>query len=614
MLTKLLAGVTSIIKNFKYAYPGSFDPWTRGHLSVITSFLDKDPEANIEVIIGNNPSKKALFSPEDRKFIIEQSIPEQYKHRIKVIILEDVVANYMYTQNIPYFIKGVRDAKDFEYENNLALLNSQLPGSPMTLLIPQTDTSLNIVSSSNLKLLANIGIRLERYAPAFVREGLKLTTTKKMFVGVTGGIASGKSTFCTELAEYAKTQETTMHHINMDKFGHQILTQTENVPPLFTGIRRQLADIFGRNIMQADGTINRKALGEIVFQDREKLDIMTNLLLEPILFLLAEEINSLSQGIIVVESAILMDRNLSELVDDNIVHVNVDQDVQIKRMLSARNYTQEQALRRIDSQLSLDQVRQKIRTAQEYDFDRLYMDVNSSTQFDIKQAYRKLEKEYLFRFNIRRNKDLFIPSELAFNDDNIFIKTITNAYNESTRSYHNIKHITDMLTEYQKIKHMLQNPEEVYLAIIFHDFIYDPQSKKNEEDSANYAVAFLRDNLKDTQGIDLELVGRLILLTAKHGTKELEEMELTEDEKLFLDIDMAILGSNPNRYAEYENGVKQEYRTIYSEEDYINGRKAFLSSLLGKPVYLSDHYRFKLQNHARQNIKSAIDSLSIYLQ
>ena len=596
-------------QRFRYAYPGSFDPWTKGHLSVVINFLSKNSEDCIDIIVAHNPDKQGVFTPEDRAFFIQKSIPAQFSSRVRISIVSGVVANYMYAQDIPYIIKGYRDSADFEAETRLAEINSQLFGSPMTLLMPQTESSLSIVSSSNLKMLANLGIRLDRYAPGSVREAVKLKTTGKMFIGVVGGIASGKSTFCKKLSANAKQGDIDIHHINLDDLGHIIYSETENVLPLYSKIRKQLVDIFGPSIQNPDGTINTKALGDIVFDDKALLDRLTNIMLEPILFLMAEKINRLGSGLILIESAILLDRNLSELVDENIVHVHVSPEEQIRRMMTVRNLSQEQAQKRLASQLTASDIQAYIDKQQKTDFGRLNLKIDSSVPVDIEETFARLEREYFARFNTRREGSLFIPEGLTFRDNNSFFRLITEKYNSAERHNHSLLHIEEMLTEFHRIKHLLKNPLEVYLAIIFHDIIYDIQSQSNEEDSVNFAREWLSSNLTTTD-INIDCVVKLILLSKKYGNASLTQAELSEDEKIFLDMDMSIFGARLNRVLEYDEGVGKEYKSKYPVEVYNPERLKFLRSLQGQPLYLSGYYQNRLGEKATENLEQLIQALS----
>ena len=588
-------------KGIKFCFPGSFDPWTRGHLSVITSFLSRDPDENIEVIIGKNLTKKGTFTPEERKFIIEKSIPQEFLGRVKVTVVDGIIANYMYQKNIPYFIKSIRDTKDYDYEFELAQVNNQLYGAPLTLLIPQVNGSLSTVSSSNLKMLANLGIKLDKYASGFVREILKMKSSQKLLIGVTGGIASGKSTFCTELVRYAADKDLKIYHINMDNLGHDIYSDARP-SPLFKKIREQTINVFGETICNSDGTINRKILGEIIFASQEKLDRLTEIMNEPILFLLSEKLKKIDKGIILIESAILIERKLTELVDDNLILIHASQEVQIKRMQTSRALTKTQALKRIWSQGTYQQNRQTIESIHINDFDRLFMDISTDATVDISTAFKKLETEYYRRLEVRRIGPLFIPQDINFDNDRTFFAIIKQYYTESQRAYHTLQHIEEMLLWFQKVKHLLKYHNEFYLAIIFHDIIYDIKRKDNELASAEVAKKYLSEHLQDGHSIYIDKVVNMIKLTAEHGKNF--DKELTVDEQLFVDIDMTIFIADKNRLLEYEQGINKEYSQVYSAEEYKKSRLDFLKSI--EKVFISQYFKERYEEIALQNIKFII--------
>lgn len=598
-------------KVFKHAYAGSFDPWTKGHQSVVESFLKKDADANIEIIIGRNPGKKnQLLKDTDRAFVIRKGISEEFLPRIKVSIVDGLIADYMYEQNIPYFIKGVRDEKDFREEINLANLNSQLFGSPMTLLIPQVQAGLSDVSSSNLKLLGNLGIPMNRYANAYTRELMKMKTTGKLFIGITGGIASGKSTFCKRIKEYSSKGSVPVQVINMDELGHIVLEDKEPMP-LFSKARNQIARLFGADVILEDGTVNRQELGRKVFGDTQKLESLTNLLSEPIMYLLAKEIRAAVKGIVFIESAILIERKITELVDDNIIHVHTNVDTQISRMEESRGLTREQAEKRISSQLSAEELAKNIAVIQNGNFDRLYMPVDTSdqlTQDDVEDIYQQLVRQYNRRKEARRTEFLFIPEELRVKDENLFFEHISQYYRETHRGYHDLKHIAEMLNHFQTYRARFSHPLEVYLAILLHDALYDPAEKDNEKQSARLVNGFINQHVLNDD-IQREMIKDLIELTALHAD---EISRIDEESKIFLDMDMAILAAPRNRLIEYEQGVKKEYSHVYSEEEYIDGRRIFLESLLKKksPIYLSSLFRDKYESTAEENIRYVLSQLA----
>ncbi len=584
---------------FKFAYPGSFDPWTKGHLSVLVSFLERDPDANVDIIIAKNPEKHGMFSPEERKFIIEKSIPLRFRNRIRVSIVARVVADYMYENNIPYFIKGIRDEADYRYESSLASLNSQFYGSPMTLLIPQIHSDLGDVSSSNLKMLTNLGISLDRYANAFVREILKMKTSGKWIIGVTGGISTGKSTFCRKLQEFAKDKEIKIFYLDMDQFTYQVLNEKIHPLPLFQKIRSQLAYEFGPCVLNEDGTINRKELGDIVFSDQSKLDKLTNIMTEPLLYLMGKEIHSFGPGIILMESAILFDRNLTELVDENIIFLHVDNNTQIQRMQSLRKLTQEQSQKRIDSQISLENVKLWHEEIGKEQYDRLFAEQRGDVSFETESLYQSLQAEYLFRQEVRRTRFLFLPKGISFKNDSAFLNEMEEHYTSKTRFYHNLFHIKEMLLLYLRIKHLLTNPAEAYLAIVFHDIVYIPQSLENEKASYQFAQEYISRNLVFPE-IELPRVEKMIECTGFH-TKE--SHSFSGDEEIIMDMDIAILASEKFRLLEYERQIFQEYSTIMTKQEYQKKRLEFFQALLKKRHIFSSSYFFsRYEESAQRNL------------
>lgn len=145
----------------------------------------------------------------------------------------------------------------------------------------------------------------------------------------------------------------------------------------------------------------------------------------------------------------------------------------------------------------------------------------------------------------------------------------------------------------------IEHVTDVFVAVLFHDAVYDPARSDNEAASAllarEHAPAYF-------PGVDLGRVERLILLTARHG--KLDGTQLSAEERLFLDVDASVLGADPSTYRAYADGVRLEYEPVVGRMKYTFGRKAFLMSLLAAPrIFLSDRYRGRLEARARENVK-----------
>lgn len=173
------------------------------------------------------------------------------------------------------------------------------------------------------------------------------------------------------------------------------------------------------------------------------------------------------------------------------------------------------------------------------------------------------------------------------------------AYADPPRAYHHFGHVEEVMEQHAIAP--IGNPLETALAVLFHDAVYVPGRPDNEGQSAELAR---RSIVKHGVPGDIERVAHLILLTAKHGG--LVPADVDTDAALFLDCDMAVLGSSPERFAAYDRSIREEYSQV-PDDLYAAGRRAFLGKVLAKErIYLSDFFHERLDAAARQNLRNAI--------
>ena len=110
-------------------------------------------------------------------------------------------------------------------------------------------------------------------------------------------------------------------------------------------------------------------------------------------------------------------------------------------------------------------------------------------------------------------------------------------YLQESRFYHNLSHVKALLTLSEALEDKVQDRQVIHFAIWFHDAIYDSKRNDNEEESASLAAKLMEQLQVNPDSI--ELVRNLILATKDHRGKD-----LSHDAKLFLDMDLAILGSS----------------------------------------------------------------------
>ncbi len=141
-------------------------------------------------------------------------------------------------------------------------------------------------------------------------------------------------------------------------------------------------------------------------------------------------------------------------------------------------------------------------------------------------------------------------------------------------------------------------PGELALALWFHDAIYDVQGKTNEQQSAEWAVNAL--SAAGAVPASQDRVWQLIMAT-KHDAEAAEP-----DQQLLVDIDLAILGAAPERFAEYDRQVRAEYSWVPSPV-YTMKRKAVLKSFLDRQhIYSTQHFRERYEAQARSNLAAAV--------
>lgn len=114
----------------KAIFPGSFDPFTKGHHDIVVRALNLFDE--IIIGIGKNYSKRETFPLDERIAAIDQYFAAE--PRVKVMAYEGLTVDFATEQQAQFILRGVRSVQDFEYERNIAEANKQLSGIETILL------------------------------------------------------------------------------------------------------------------------------------------------------------------------------------------------------------------------------------------------------------------------------------------------------------------------------------------------------------------------------------------------------------------------------------------------------------------------------------------------
>lgn len=176
------------------------------------------------------------------------------------------------------------------------------------------------------------------------------------------------------------------------------------------------------------------------------------------------------------------------------------------------------------------------------------------------------------------------------------------AYAEPHRCYHTARHVAECLAWLDTVRCLAERPNELELALFFHDLVYVVSATDNEAASA----ARFRELALDAglQEASIARIEHLIEATASHTSRQ-------GDAALVVDVDLSILGAAPSRYDQYEREIRREFASL-SDTQYEAGRAFFLRSFLHRElIYATRPFVERLEAQARENITRALAALSI---
>lgn len=174
-------------------------------------------------------------------------------------------------------------------------------------------------------------------------------------------------------------------------------------------------------------------------------------------------------------------------------------------------------------------------------------------------------------------------------------------YAEPHRAYHTRQHIEECLTQLDQVRNLCEHPDEVALALWYHDAIHKQRRSDNEVRSADWLVRLATQ--VDVPAVATERMRELVLATCH------EAVPVDIDAQILIDIDLSILGALADRFDEYEHQVRREYRWVPMPL-YRSQRAKILASFLKRArLYSTEHFYNRLETRARENIKRSLDKL-----
>ena len=144
----------------KCVFAGTFDPVTSGHEEIIKKSSSMFDEVVVALCV--NVTKKAMFSVEKRIEFL-QTVCKKYKN-VKVLYHDGLLVDLMKKEGAIYNVRGLRNGKDYDYENEMNFINADLMPEIVTVYLPCSAKNVS-VSSTAVRELLSFGKSVEKYLP-----------------------------------------------------------------------------------------------------------------------------------------------------------------------------------------------------------------------------------------------------------------------------------------------------------------------------------------------------------------------------------------------------------------------------------------------------------------
>ncbi len=150
-------------------YPGTFDPVTYGHIDIVRRAIDLFDEVVVTVAI--NPSKKPLFSTEERVEMLKESLKE-FDSKVIIDSFDGLIVQHAKQVGATAIVRGLRQISDFEFEFQMALMNRKLSGDITTIFLMPHER-YTYLNSTVIRNVASLHGDVSNFVPPVVQEALK---------------------------------------------------------------------------------------------------------------------------------------------------------------------------------------------------------------------------------------------------------------------------------------------------------------------------------------------------------------------------------------------------------------------------------------------------------
>lgn len=330
----------------------SADPITNGHLDIIERAAGQCEHLIVAVMNNDAKAGKYLFTDDERLQIARRAVTDRGCANVGVTASSGLLTDFYLKFGCDALFRGVRNPEDRRYEREqIRVLATILPRIEAETRYLEARPHLRHVSSSTVKLLVQHHVDVSELVPTFVKAELESRLVHQIKIGVTGGMAVGKTTVAERLVSLARRNCRVAHHLNVDQLIRDLYDETSEGARL---LRRELERLLGKGVLlAASGLVDRRVLAERLFAPtlgpavfEEVMELTTPHVERKYREALKNKI-----GLIVVEWAQMAEMSMSKWVNHRVIVVDSPDRA---RFAAKRCITPEQLKRVVAKQWSAD--------------------------------------------------------------------------------------------------------------------------------------------------------------------------------------------------------------------------------------------------------------------
>ena len=311
----------------KAIYWWSFDPITYWHDDVVRRAAKFFDELTVGIWVNAEKEWRYLFSLQERLYLVREALKDLLN--IDVVAYRGMTTDFAKENEYNLLIRGLRNGNDFDAEQSLERAFKRQEKDNLETFFLNAKQSMQDLSSSAVKAVLKEQWDIRQYVPMIVKQAMEERLLGQHMLGITGCPGSWKSFTTQQFLKLCEKNWIPSHHLDLDKIWHEVQDTLQE--PLYRSTRQKIIQLFGNDVANENGSINRKILGPKVFSDPEKLKLLNDIMREP-MQTRTKRLMYNQKWLFLYDAALIAEAGTSSIVNNNVVLINVSSELQEKRL------------------------------------------------------------------------------------------------------------------------------------------------------------------------------------------------------------------------------------------------------------------------------------------